>query len=168
MKKLSKTTTFLTRTAMILALTLLFQMLRMFFPIPSNISAYITGSLVNFCLILAVYVIDMKGGIVISIVAPIVATLQGFNPVATMIIPIAIGNIVYVVFAHYALKNKLWLIIISSIIKWAVISVGMWFFVLSAKTHISAPFILQLAQLVSGIIAGVLFLPFATRIKNAS
>lgn len=168
MKKLSTAATFLTRTAMILALTLLFQMLRMFIPMPPSISAYITGSLINFCLILAVYVIDIKGGIIISIVAPIVATLQGFNAIPTMIIPIALGNIVYVVFAHYALKNKLWLIIIATIIKWAIISVGMWFFVLSAKPAIMVPFVAQLPQLVSGIIAGVLFLPFATRIKKAS
>jgi uncharacterized protein (DUF486 family) len=86
-----------------------------------------------------------------------------------MIIPIAIGNIVYVAFAHYALKNRqMWLIIISTIIKWAVISVGMWFFVLSAKPAIVVPFTAQLAQLVSGIIAGVIFIPFAARIKRAS
>ena len=90
--------TWITRTAILLALTILFQSLRSIMPfLPANVSQYIVGSLVNLCLIVAAATVGISGGAIIAIAAPIIAFLQGFTPSPFLVVPIALGNLVLVV-----------------------------------------------------------------------
>ena len=79
---MKKTTRWLTRTAILLGLTVAFQSLRIVIPkvtIPGmgDLDQYIIGSLVNACLIIAAVMVGAGGGITISILAPVIALIQG-------------------------------------------------------------------------------------------
>ncbi len=99
-----KTTTiqFVTRTAVLLALLLLFQSLRVFFPALSavplgftNLSTLLTGALVNMTLIIAAMTVGIWGASIISVLATVIAFLQGFlPPVPQMVIVVSLGNII--------------------------------------------------------------------------
>lgn len=71
---MSNKTLYITRTAVLLALTLVFQMLRIVIqPIVGPGHVFIVGSLVNLALIVAAGRIGLTAGIIISIATPIVA-----------------------------------------------------------------------------------------------
>ncbi|MGI6128494.1 MAG: hypothetical protein ACOYEO_00190 [bacterium] len=102
---MKESTRFWTRTALLLALTLVFQMLRQFIPMPKPVSVFVVGSLVNATLIVAAGTVGILGGVIISVVAPIVAFLQGhLAPILPLIPIVATGNAIIVIF--YALIQK--------------------------------------------------------------
>lgn len=86
----------LNRTALLLALMLVFQSLRLYLPIPAFISVYIIGSLVNACLLLAAATGGWKPTLLLAVVAPVVAYLQQALPLPVLILPVAAANIGYV------------------------------------------------------------------------
>lgn len=51
-----------TRTGLILAVTLILQGLRLVIPIPPQVSMFVVGSLVNACLIVAVLTVGRRAG----------------------------------------------------------------------------------------------------------
>jgi hypothetical protein len=85
----------LTRTALLLALTLLFQSLRFIIPVPSFFSTLIVGSLVNACLLIALETTGFYAAMTIAVVAPVVACFQQLLPLPLLIIPVALANIIY-------------------------------------------------------------------------
>ncbi|MEN6413224.1 MAG: hypothetical protein ABFC84_10790 [Veillonellales bacterium] len=85
----------LARTALLLALTLLFQSLRLLLPLPVFATTFIIGSLVNACLLVAVETTGLRGALLISLLAPCVAYFQQLLPLPVFILPVAIGNILY-------------------------------------------------------------------------
>lgn len=103
---MSKTVKWITRTAVMLALTVLFQSLRLIIPMPGTLSQYIIGSLVNLALIVAVMVIDLKGGLTVAVLAPVIAFFQGHIPqiMPLMILFVALGNATIVI--AYALLYR--------------------------------------------------------------
>ena len=56
----------MTRTGLILAVTLILQGLRLVIPIPPQVSMFVVGSLVNACLIVAVLLIGRRAGLVVA------------------------------------------------------------------------------------------------------
>lgn len=124
----------LVTAAALLALTLVFQNIRLL-PIGTAVSTYIIGSLVNSCLILAACLVSLWAGLLISVAAPLVALLQGYAP-APMLPFLMVGNVVlvllYGLIAAPALKREektplvLWGVagVLAAFLKFAVIAVG--------------------------------------------
>ena len=115
-----KTTQNLTRTAVLLALTLAFQALRFIpFIAAMRYNTYLIGTLVNLALIIAVLSAPLSTSIFISIVTPIVAFIQGHLKFPVMIPVVALGNVIYcVLFYLGAKRSKSVGIIIGSVFKW--------------------------------------------------
>lgn len=117
----------ITRSAMLLALTLVFQSLRLL-PFIGELpySALIVGSLVNMCLYLSVLTMDEPaGGLLISVCAPVVAFFQGHLAFVCLIPFVAVGNAVLVLFFYFLQKvNKYAAVVVSSAAKWAVMFFG--------------------------------------------
>ncbi|MDR3560273.1 MAG: hypothetical protein P4N59_02360 [Negativicutes bacterium] len=84
------------RTALLLALTLLFQSLRFIIPVPPFFSTWIIGSLVNACLLVALETTGLYPAVVIAVTAPVVAYLQMLLPLPVFVVPVALANILYV------------------------------------------------------------------------
>lgn len=98
----------ITRTALLLALTIVFQGLGRLIPAGIN-SNFVVGPLVNACLIIAASFVGLFGASLIAIVAPFGAILTG-AAVPLLFAPfIALGNLVLVVL-FYFLKKKGFLI----------------------------------------------------------
>ncbi|HHW70497.1 MAG TPA: ECF transporter S component [Clostridiales bacterium] len=99
---MKNTTKWLTRTAILLGLTVAFQSLRMVIPkvtVPGmgDLDQYIIGSLVNACLIIAAIKIGAGSGIIISILAPVIALIQGEIQFPILVPFVALGNAAIVI-----------------------------------------------------------------------
>lgn len=92
----------ITVTAVLLAICIISQFFK-------NASVYITGPIINACLILAVLSVGLTCGIILSVITPITAYFITGSPIISAIpaiMPcIMIGNIIMVIFI-YLLKNK--------------------------------------------------------------
>lgn len=108
---MNKQTKWLTRTALLLALALLFQSLRsvlpkVMIPVIGELDQYVIGSLVNTVLILAAVTVGLSGGIAISILTPVIALMQGEIAFPVMTPFVALGNIALVVFVAILYKKS--------------------------------------------------------------
>lgn len=91
------TTKQLVQTAFILAICIVSQYFK-------NISVYVTGPIINTCLIIATIAIGMWSGIVISLITPITAFFLTGSPIMAaiplMFPAVMLGNIILVVFTY--------------------------------------------------------------------
>lgn len=95
---------YITRTGLLLAATLLLQGLRLLIPIPPQVSMFLIGSLVNACLVAAVYLVGRRAAVFVAAVTPVFAFFEGMLPFFPFILPVAIGNSIFIV-AIYALRR---------------------------------------------------------------
>lgn len=116
----------ITLTAAMLAICIVSQIFK-------NLSVFITGPIINACIILTVMYAGLTCGIILSVITPItayfitgggvMAAIIGVNPVAgiMMIVCIMIGNMILAVFVELATKkwNKkaVWGMVSGSVIK---------------------------------------------------
>ncbi|WP_312421591.1 hypothetical protein [Anaerospora hongkongensis] len=94
----------LTRAALLLAIMLIFQSIRLFVPVPPFISMFVIGSAVNACLLLAVERASWRLAIVLAVIAPGIAYLQQVLPLPIFILPVAAANSAYVL--GYYMGNR--------------------------------------------------------------
>jgi hypothetical protein len=113
---------FITRTALMLAVTVVCQMLRPLITLPGLGSTLVIGSLVNTSLAVSSVVVGLWGGIIISIAAPIIAFMQQHIAFVWMIPIVAAGNAVLVIlYGGFYKKNKWVAIGLSSLVKAVVL-----------------------------------------------
>ena len=109
---------FMTRTALLLAVTVACQMLRPLITLPGLGSTLIIGSLVNASLAVSSVVVGIWGGIIISVAAPIIAFMQQHIAFIWLIPIVATGNLVLVIlYGLWYRKNKWIAIGLSSVLK---------------------------------------------------
>lgn len=117
---MKKGVAYLTRTAILLALAVVFQMLRPLFPGISNL--FIIGTLVNLVLVVAAGTVGIPGGVAISVIAPVIAFFQGHIKFVWMIPVVAAGNAVIVIlYSVFYKKNRLAGALSGSIFKFLVL-----------------------------------------------
>lgn len=139
---------YLTRTALLLALTLVVQLIG--FPQP------VTGPLVNLCLFVAVFFVGIGGGSFIGLLTPLVAFSRGIlpPPLAPMLPFIALGNIaLVVVFGLLKKFNKYIAMIVAAVVKFLILAAGVNFFIKVPGPIAKA---MQTPQLINAIIGGIL------------
>jgi len=161
----------ITRAGLLLALTILFQSLRSIIPIPPFLSIFLIGSLVNCCLLVAVEVISRRAAFVIAIIAPVVAYLQQLLPLPIFILPVAIGNAIYVgVFAISLRWNWLGRAAAAALAK----SVFMYITFIWLLSYLALPekitanliFVMSWPQFVTGILGAWLAAIITMKLKN--
>lgn len=152
---------FLTRTALLLAVTVVCQMLRPFITLPGLGSTLVIGSLVNASLAVSSVVVGLWGGIIISIIAPIIAFMQQHIAFVWMVPIVAAGNLVLVViYSRFYQKNKWMAIGLSSLIK----AVALYLLVKAAINIVMAPeqaaktlsLMFSWPQFITAVVGGVL------------
>lgn len=160
----------ITRTALLLAVTLLLQGLRLVIPVPPQISLFFIGSLVNACLVIAVLRTDLKAGSVIAVAAPVFAYLEGMLPLSFFIPVVAVGNLVYVVFIWALQQYGLRKLYIAAFLKAIVLFGG--FSLLFALVQVPPKithmilFAMSWPQIVTGIIGLVVGYAVSQRLKK--
>ncbi|WP_371381610.1 hypothetical protein [Sporomusa aerivorans] len=160
----------ITRTALLLALTLIFQSLRFFIPLPPFLSTFIIGSLVNASLLIAAEKAGLWPAAVISLIAPIVAYFQQLLPLPVFIIPVALGNAVYVLlFLLCRQWGSIARIAIAAIGKTGILYISFaWlltFVAIPAKIAAGIMLAMSWPQLITGVMGGILSFLIARRIR---
>lgn len=122
---------FIARTAVMLALTVAFQMLgRM---IPGQAGNFVAGPLVNACILVSTAMLGLKGGLIICAVSPFTSLINNHAAIAVVLLPfsvfIAAGNMVLASLFH-VLKNvnKVAGIIAGAVLKAAFLYASALFF----------------------------------------
>lgn len=164
-------TKILIRTALILALCLMFQSLRFIIPLPPLFSTFLLGSLVNACLLTALITAGVWPALLIAVVTPLVAYIQSLLPLPIFIFPVALGNAIFIMLfkiltgflrnwqaiAAAALGKTLWLYFAF----WFILSI----LALPAKMSALLLAVMSWPQFVTGCIGGVLFMAIKNRIS---
>jgi hypothetical protein len=156
----------LVTTAILLALTVVFQNLRLLAGI-NPVTTYIIGTLVNTCLIVSVIMVNIPSGLTIAAAAPLIALAQG-HVIAPMLPWAVIGNASLVlayglIVGHRALLLPRFAIagVIAAIVKYAVMALGQALVLSNGGQAFGAALTLafaerQIQQLVTALIAAVL------------
>jgi thiamine transporter ThiT len=139
---------FITRTAILMALTLVIQMM--------NLPQYATGPLVNTMLYVAAVFVGVWGGVAIGLITPLIAFWRGILPLplGPMIPFIALGNAVLVIIYGLTRKrNKYISVIAASIVKFLLLSIAVRF-VVDVPPKIAQ--MMQVPQLITAIAGGAI------------
>lgn len=150
----------LTRTAVLLALVIVFQSLRFFIPLPPLASTLLIGSLVNAALLVALYTTGIKAALVLAVATPVVAYLQQVLLWPVFIIPVALANAVYVGVFYLLLRLERPAICLAAAIKTLLLYTS--FKYLLAQLQIPTAlatnvlFVMSWPQLITGIAGAIL------------
>ena len=97
---MNKKTLWITQTAIMLALLIVLQFAT------KSMGQFVTGSCVNFVLVMTALLVGLSSGIVVAVISPFMAFLLGIGPAFLPLVPcIAAGNAVIVI-VSYLLWNK--------------------------------------------------------------
>ena len=159
----------ITRAALLLALTLVFQSLRFFIPVTPFFSTFIIGSLVNTCLFIAVETVGWLPAVMIGVMAPVTAYFQQLLPVPVLIAPVAAGNIILVCM-YRAFITKRYLAVASAALAKAFVLYYSFLFILPlirlpAKISEALLFVMSWPQFVTASAGGMLAALLLRRLK---
>lgn len=150
----------LSRTAILLAIALVFQM--------GGFPQFITGPLINTVLYLAAMIVGWQGGMLIGIFTPVIASIRGIlPPPLTPLIPfIALGNsILVILFFWLQSKNKIAGIIIASLAKFLLLASAV---KLVVQVPPAIAQMMSLPQLITALAGGAIALVLAHFFKKTN
>ena len=176
---------YLTLTALMLALCVVFQFIRVLIPAlnalsifgPFTVSSLIIGSLVNLTLIIAAWRVGFWSGITIALLSTVIAFFQGHLPLVHMMPVVAVGNAVIVTVVWLLRKaNPLLTVFFGAVLKFlALWSMVMWIVVpILTPVEGMGPKINAISvmfawpQLVTGLVGGALACLLWPRLKKAA
>ncbi|WHH58915.1 ECF transporter S component [Petroclostridium sp. X23] len=165
----NKKVEWLTRTAMLLAVTIVFQNLRVVVGVGPH-SQFIIGSLVNAALLVSVGMLNLYAGLLISIVAPVVAFFQGQLPLPVLIPIVALGNAAIVaVYDLLKKKNQLAAVIAGAFAKFVffVVAIQMSLQLFNVKIPAKIVATFSWPQLVTALIGGAVAVVVLKALKSA-
>lgn len=151
----------ITRAALLLSLTAIFQSLRFFIPVPPFLSTFIIGSLVNATLLVAGEKVGLWPALLIACVAPLVAYFQQLLPLPVFIVPVALGNAIYIcLFLSLLRWNRIGAVALGTVAKTALLY-GMFAWLLTfvaVPPKLAGGIMLAMSwpQLVTGLLGGLL------------
>jgi len=156
-----KTVRLITRTAILLALTIVFQTIGRAITL-GQFNQFITGSLVNACLVVAAAATGLWGGAAVALLAPFGAILTGAAVPLPFAPVIAVGNFILVLMYILIKKNHILGIAVGAVLKFGFLFLGVNIFVnLMGIPAQKAPAMIATyswPQLVTAVIGGVLAL----------
>ena len=152
---------FITKTAMLIALAVVFQFVGKAFPA----GQFLTGPLINTCLIVAVGMVGVWSGVTVAILSPVIALATGMNPNILFAPFIALANIVFVViFAMFIGKERrtelavkpVVGIIVGSLLKFLVLFLGITILLPALNVTVAPAFIFAFGypQIITALIGG--------------
>lgn len=146
------------RGALLLAMAICFQGIRLLIPLPPMVGMFVIGSLVNMTLIVGVKYAGTMPALLMSCLLPIIAFFQGQLAVPIVVPVVALGNIMLVLCCQQFWHNKLlWL---TPLLKTAVLYVGTFLvlkcFVIPAPVATMIVFVMSWPQVITATIGLIL------------
>ena len=170
----------ITFTALFLAIAIVSQFVGSNLGGAGFLGQYITGTIVNICLMLSGIMVGVYSGITIGVLSPCLAFLLGVMKFPFAIPVVIAGNIVFVLItvliykavSEKTLGLKAIVMIIAVIAAAAVKALVMWFsakYLLNNFTAVPAPLIASFAfpQVITGSLGGLLSLALLPILKKA-
>ncbi|MDR3348554.1 MAG: hypothetical protein LBO03_02940 [Acidaminococcales bacterium] len=147
--------------ALLLALSLLAQSLRLVLPLPLFVSMFIVGTLLNAILLMATSAAGLKPALIIAWAAPAVALLQGQLPGLPFVPLVAVGNTAYILLLDtFKNRNKCFVLVAASSGKTATLFFGAWALLLALNypplIGTSFSFVMSWPQFVTALAGGLL------------
>lgn len=170
---MSRNIRFITRTALLLAVAILFQYLGRFMGPQNN---FIVGPIVNAVLIISTEIVGVFSGLMISIIAPIISALTNKTPMAAVVLafsPFIISGNAVLVICYSLLKkwNRIAAIAIGAVAKFAFLYAAVTIFSNLVKDSLKIPPVFiglfSWPQLVTAIIGGVIALVIIPPLRKA-
>jgi hypothetical protein len=165
------TTRILARAALLLALTVIFQSLRLVIPLPPFFTTFVIGSLVNACLLVALETAGLGAAAVIALVAPVVAYLQGLLFLPVFVPPVAVAHLLYVlIYKTLLARGRLAAVGLATAIKAAVLFLAFtWlltFINIPPKLAAGIMFAMSWPQVFTGVMGGILAIVVSRRLGD--
>ena len=148
-------TALLTKTAVLLALALVFQIGFSAFAQP------VVGPLVNMVLILAVLTVNLGAAVTIGCLTPLAAYMLGIMPLLPVLPVIMIGNLSLVLVFHRFFQRNQWLAVLSgALVKFFVMALLIRFIAFTIFPGIPTPIIaaFSLPQFYTALVGGIMAL----------
>lgn len=166
---MNKQIKFITTIGLLMALTIVFQVSSKVMPL-GEFGNFITGSLVNMCLIISVSVTGILGGSIIGILTPFIALLTG-SPVPLVFIPlVSLCNFSLILSFSLLKTRKVVNIVIPAIIKTSLLYLSINIIIsLMRFAPKKAKMLLYLfgwPQFITAIIGGIIATIVLNRLKN--
>ncbi|MGE5416202.1 MAG: ECF transporter S component [Acidobacteriota bacterium] len=150
---------YVTRTAVLLAIALIFQYVKL----PPPFGQILTGSVVNALLIIAVAYVGITSGITIGLFTPILAFVLGVMGFPFLIPVIIVANIILIIVFYYARRfNNYIAVILAAVFKFLVFYSSINFILASRITSLPAKAAKAIAlsfgplQLATALIGGLI------------
>ena len=157
---ISMNTRFITRTAILLALAVVFQIMgRFLLPFMGPNSNFVVGPLVNACLLVSAAAAGIWSGTAVAVISPFTAVLTGAAIPLPFVPFIAIGNFLLVLMFHLLRRNRIAGILTGAVLKfgllYAVIVVFLGIFQVKPKVAGVLLFSFSWPQLVTALVGGL-------------
>ncbi|HEY5585788.1 MAG TPA: ECF transporter S component [Ruminiclostridium sp.] len=164
----------LTRTAILLAVVVVVQMVGRSLPSPS--SSFIVGPLVNMCLLIATAASGLAGGIAIAVLVPFTSLISNHAPIAAALLPfapvIAISNVIFILVFYFLYNKNKYVGVVSA----AVLKFGFLFISIRAFLNIfdfpkfskNLIVLFSYPQLITALIGGFVALPIIIAVNKAT
>jgi hypothetical protein len=161
----------LTRSALLLAIALLLQALRLIIPIPPMLSTFLIGSLVNTCLLVSAQAVGLSPACMLGVAMPVAAYFQQMLPLPVLILPVAAGNIIFICLFLLLAKKTVWAAVGTAAIGKTVFLYGAFTWLLTlvaipAKIAAGILFVMSWPQFITGIAGGSVALLIMRRLQK--
>ncbi len=163
-----KKTTFITRTGILLALALIFQIGFRAFAQP------LVGPMVNFVLLFSAITVGTVSGVLIGIATPLIAFFAGITPLFPVVPFIIIGNVLLVMVFNYIRYKIKWYPEYAALVMAALVKFGFLAFSIRYLVILFVPKVppalmaaLSLPQLYTALIGGILAIVLSKAVFKA-
>lgn len=165
----SKYSNFIAKTALFLALTIVFQILGRNIPLGPN-NNFIIGPMVNALLFISTMALGVVSGAIVGLMSPFGAILTGASIPLFLAPIISIGNLLLVLTFNLLKKNKFLGIFASAIIKsiflYFAVSTMLSFFNLPQKRISMLLFVFGWPQFVTALLGGIIAVISFNKLKK--
>ena len=153
-------TRYLVRGALLVALALVLQSLRLVLPLPPLVSTFIIGTLVHMMLALTLRVNGLPAALLLSVLLPVTAYLQGQLLLPVLVPVVWLGNSVFVVLLRRLAQRELLQTLLPPVAKACVMHGAAWGVIMllgltEPAMRKTVLFAMSVPQLVTGV-AGLL------------
>lgn len=117
---------FLVRGALLIALAVILQSLRLVLPLPQFLSTFFIGTLVHMMLVLTWQYAGLVPTMLLSLILPMTAYLEGQLLLAFLIPIVCLGNLLFVLSLRFFIQRKFFSLFIPPLAKAAVMLLAAW------------------------------------------
>lgn len=149
------------RGALLIALALVLQSIRIVLPMPQLLSTFVIGTLVHMMMILTLKVVGLPTAFLLGLLLPMSAYLQGQILLPFLIPVVWVGNLLFIFLIYWLGENRKLAIVMPAACKAVLMCVAAWLIVSfvqipSVSVQRAVIFAMSVPQFITGVIGVML------------